>query len=92
MRILRGLARLALTVLHALHGVAIVLAGLHRKPEAERHARIRWWAAKMLRVMGVQRVVQGAPHPGATLIAANHVSWLDIVAIHSVCPHARFVS
>lgn len=92
MRTLRALGRLALTVLHALHGVAIVLSGLHRKPEAQRHARIQWWAAKMLRVMGVQRVVEGVPHAGAVLIAANHVSWLDIVALHSVCPQARFVS
>jgi 1-acyl-sn-glycerol-3-phosphate acyltransferase len=92
MRTLRALGRLALTVLHALHGVAIVLWSFPRKPEPDRHARIQWWAAKMLRVMGVQRVVEGVPHAGATLIAANHVSWLDIVALHSVCPHARFVS
>lgn len=92
LRSLRALVRLARTVLHVLHGVAIVLGGLHRQPEAARHERIRWWATKMLRVMGVERAVEGVPHAGATLIAANHVSWLDIVAIHSVCPHARFVS
>ncbi|MEW6704610.1 MAG: lysophospholipid acyltransferase family protein [Pseudomonadota bacterium] len=92
MRTLRALARLALTVLHALHGVAIVLLAFRRMDRAARHARIRWWADKMLRVMGVRRVVEGMPHTGATLLAANHVSWLDIVALHSVCPQARFVS
>ncbi len=92
MRTLRALARLALTVLHALHGVAIVLLRFPRLDTAARHERIRWWAGKMLRVMGVQQVVQGTPHAGATLLAANHVSWLDIVALHAVCPQARFVS
>jgi 1-acyl-sn-glycerol-3-phosphate acyltransferase len=31
-------------------------------------------------------------HPGAKLLVANHVSWLDILAVHAVCPEARFVS
>jgi 1-acyl-sn-glycerol-3-phosphate acyltransferase len=26
------------------------------------------------------------------LLVANHISWLDIMALHAVCPHARFVS
>jgi 1-acyl-sn-glycerol-3-phosphate acyltransferase len=26
------------------------------------------------------------------LLVANHISWLDIMAVHAVCPHARFVS
>jgi 1-acyl-sn-glycerol-3-phosphate acyltransferase len=33
-----------------------------------------------------------APRPGATLVVANHVSWIDIAAIHAAAPHARFVS
>jgi 1-acyl-sn-glycerol-3-phosphate acyltransferase len=33
-----------------------------------------------------------APRPGSTLIVANHISWLDIAAIHAAAPHARFVS
>ena len=36
--------------------------------------------------------VSGTPRPGATLLLANHISWLDIVAIHAVAPQARFVS
>jgi 1-acyl-sn-glycerol-3-phosphate acyltransferase len=46
----------------------------------------------MLRVLGAELRVQGVPHAGATLLAANHVSWLDIIAVHAVCPQARFVS
>ena len=34
----------------------------------------------------------GTPAAGGSLLAANHVSWLDIMAIHAVVPQARFVS
>jgi 1-acyl-sn-glycerol-3-phosphate acyltransferase len=57
-----------------------------------RHACIRWWAAKQLRLLGIRLEVQGTPQAAATLIVANHVSWLDIAAIHAACPQARFVS
>jgi 1-acyl-sn-glycerol-3-phosphate acyltransferase len=30
--------------------------------------------------------------PGASLVVSNHVSWLDIAAIHAAAPHVRFVS
>ena len=47
------------------------------------HAAIRWWARGLLRVFGmrVQRV--GTPLAGGTLFVANHISWVDIVALHS---------
>jgi 1-acyl-sn-glycerol-3-phosphate acyltransferase len=92
MRTVRALVRLALAVPHVLHGVAIVLWRFRGLNAAGRHARVGWWAGKLLRLLGVQCVVQGQAHAGPVLLAANHVSWLDIVAIHSVCPHARFVS
>ena len=37
-------------------------------------------------------VSEGQFRPAATLLVANHVSWLDIAAMHAVCPQARFVS
>jgi 1-acyl-sn-glycerol-3-phosphate acyltransferase len=42
--------------------------------------------------MGIGLKVQGSLRPGAKLVVSNHVSWIDIVAIHAVCPEARFVS
>jgi 1-acyl-sn-glycerol-3-phosphate acyltransferase len=42
--------------------------------------------------MGIELQAQGQFKPGAKLLVANHVSWLDIMAIHSICPEARFVS
>jgi 1-acyl-sn-glycerol-3-phosphate acyltransferase len=59
---------------------------------AARHARIRWWSAGVLHRLGIELRVQGAPHAGAKLLVANHVSWLDIAAIHAVIPQAHFVS
>jgi 1-acyl-sn-glycerol-3-phosphate acyltransferase len=53
---------------------------------------VQWWSAKLLRLMGVELRLEGRFTPGAQLIVANHVSWLDITAVHAVCPQARFVS
>ena len=88
----RALWRLARAVIHALHGVAIVLLRFPALDAAGRRRRIAWWAAKTLRVLGMRLEVQGALRPGAKLLVANHVSWLDIMAVHAVCPEARFVS
>ena len=49
------------------------------------------WSARLLAVLGVSLRASGAPQPGPVLLAANHVSWLDILAINAVHP-ARFVS
>lgn len=46
----------------------------------------------MLRCLGVAVRVSGEAHPGAVLMVANHVSWLDIPALHASAPQARFVS
>jgi 1-acyl-sn-glycerol-3-phosphate acyltransferase len=79
------------SVLHVLHGMLIVL----RFPSldaAGRHQRVQQWSAGLLRAAGLTLNVSGVSRPGATLIVANHVSWLDIAAIHAAAPHARFVS
>lgn len=92
MRRLLGAWRLSRAVLHGLHGVVLVLGFFPRWPQPRREATIAWWAGKMLRVLGLQLQVQGVFKPGAKLIVANHVSWIDIMAVHAVCPEARFVS
>jgi 1-acyl-sn-glycerol-3-phosphate acyltransferase len=79
-------------VLHALHGLGVVVLRFGTLDAAGRHARIRWWSAKMLRVMGIGLQVEGVARPGGALLVANHVSWLDITALHAVVPQARFVS
>jgi len=84
--------RLARVGLHLLHGMAVMALRFPSLDEAGRQARIGWWSAGVLRVIGVRLRVSGTPRPGATLLLANHVSWLDIAALHAAVPHARFVS
>jgi 1-acyl-sn-glycerol-3-phosphate acyltransferase len=92
MRTVLALWRLTRAVLHVLHGM-LVMTRFARLDAAGRHARIRWWSLGLLRAMGLKVQVSGtAPRPGATLVVANHVSWIDIAAIHAAAPHARFVS
>ena len=79
-------------MLHGLAGLATVLFSFPRLDTAARRARVQAWSARTLTVLGIELVVRGQPAPGAKLIVANHVSWLDIQAIHAVCPEARFVS
>ena len=91
-RRLRAAWRLARCVAHGLHGLGIVLLRFGALDAGQRHARIRWWSMKMLRVMGIAMQVDGEPLPGGALLVANHISWLDITVLHAVLPHARFVS
>lgn len=89
---LRGAWRLARGTLHGLHGLAVVILLFPHLDLAARQARIRWWASKMFRMLGMRLEVTGQFRPGAKLLVANHVSWLDILAVHAACPEARFVS
>lgn len=92
MAALRALGRSVGLVLHVLHGMLLMALLWRRLDEAGRQQRIQWWSAGLLRRAGLTLTVHGAPRPGGALLVANHVSWLDIAAIHAACPQARFVS
>ncbi|HEY1070919.1 MAG TPA: lysophospholipid acyltransferase family protein [Thermomonas sp.] len=47
------------------------------------HGIVRWWAGGLLRVFGMRVRREGTPLPGGTMFVANHVSWIDIMALHS---------
>jgi 1-acyl-sn-glycerol-3-phosphate acyltransferase len=79
-------------LMHLLHGMAVMALRFPSGDAVERQRHIRWWSAKLVRMAGLELVVSGTPRPGATLLVANHVSWLDIAAVHAVAPQARFVS
>jgi len=89
---LRALARLLRAVVHVVHGILIVLLRFRAYDSTRRIERIEWWSRKTLRLMGIALQVDGQPAGGGALMVANHISWLDITALHAVCPHARFVS
>ena len=89
---LRALARIVRALVHVVHGILIVLLRFQAYDRAARIERIEWWSRKTLRLMGIALQVEGQPAVGGALMVANHISWLDITALHAVCPHARFVS
>lgn len=45
-----------------------------------------WWATGVCRIFGVRRKVLGSFPPGPQLVAANHISWLDVEVLHSISP------
>jgi 1-acyl-sn-glycerol-3-phosphate acyltransferase len=92
MRALRAARRALRVLLHVMHGMAVVALRFASLNEAGRQERIAWWSAGLLDALGVGLRVQGTFRPGATLLVINHVSWLDIAAVHAACPRARFVS
>jgi len=77
-------------------GVGLALVGM-LFPRVSPHRRARltaWWANKLLRILNIALSVRGArPKPNVrnVVIAANHVSWLDIFVISAAHP-ARFVA
>jgi 1-acyl-sn-glycerol-3-phosphate acyltransferase len=91
-RALVGAWRLLRVVLHLLRGVAIVALRFRALDVSARQGHIGRWSLGLLHALGVGLVAEGQFRAGATLLVANHVSWLDIAAVHAVCPRARFVS
>ena len=47
------------------------------------HRLIRAWSTGLMRVFGFRMRRVGTPLPGAAMFVANHVSWIDITALHS---------
>ena len=90
-RALRAAWRLLCVVLFALAGAAIC-AGVFPFIGSVRRMRIVGaWSRAMLAAFGITLRASGTAQPGPVLLAANHISWLDILAIDAVHP-ARFVS
>jgi 1-acyl-sn-glycerol-3-phosphate acyltransferase len=73
---------------------ALLLRTVYPRVGCERRrALTRWWSGKLLAILNVSAEVEGddAAIPGSIMIAANHVSWLDIFVISSVRP-TRFIA
>jgi len=91
----RGLVasvKLLRAVLHVLGGWWTIRFTFPGLTAAQREARVQRWAQRMLAVLGVRLVVHGTPPAaGPVLLICNHISWLDIIAIHAA-RHVRFVA
>lgn len=73
---------------------ALLLRAVYPRVGCERRrALTRWWSGKLLAILNVSAEVEGddAATAGSIMIAANHVSWLDIFVISSVRP-TRFIA
>jgi len=73
---------------------ALLLRTVYPRLACERRrALTRWWSAKLLAILNVRPDIEGAESAtrGSIMIAANHVSWLDIFVISSVRP-TRFIA
>lgn len=92
MRSLRAAWRLARVVVHVLNTLLVVALRWRWLDAAARQRRVAWWSGTLLRLLGIALDVEGVLRPGAALLVANHVSWLDILAIQATCPRARFVA
>jgi len=87
------LARSARVAVHLVQGLATTMfvfpwLGLPRK-----HALIRRWSRRLLRMLKIDVRIHGLPESrpsGNVLIVANHISWLDIFVLNTLQP-ARYI-
>jgi 1-acyl-sn-glycerol-3-phosphate acyltransferase len=93
MSVLRLLYRLPLLVLHFLLGLPLVLlASVPPLPRIQfGNCSLdviveSWWTATACRIFGLRISVTGQVENAASLVVANHISWLDIPLLYSVAP------
>ena len=92
MKQLRACWRLCRVVAHVLVGAWTIRFNFSHLSQPERNAAVQAWARTMLAQLAIKLVVEGQPpQSGPVLLAANHISWLDIVVMHAA-RHCRFIS
>ena len=93
MRTLRALSRLIGVLQWVLRGwwrVRMARGFVQSSPQ-DQAREVEAWARGMLRIMGIDVRIEGTPAVGPVLMAANHISWLDILVMHAA-RHCRFVA
>ena len=79
-------------VAHVLAGAWTIHLVFPRLSQAQKEERIQAWALTLLARLAIKLIVKGQPAKvGPVLLAANHISWLDIMVLHAA-RHCRFVS
>ncbi len=94
MRLLALTYRITLIHWHIFRGVVTSALVLPWVGPTFRDRLIQNWSIGLLRKLQITVRVQGSlPNAGRVpvVLTSNHISWVDIFAIHSVCP-VRFVS
>jgi 1-acyl-sn-glycerol-3-phosphate acyltransferase len=92
MRRLHACWKLLRVLGHIVVGALTIQFVFPRLTPAQKELRIQVWALEMLARLAIKLVVHGQPPlTGPVLLAANHISWLDIVVMHAA-RHCRFIS
>jgi 1-acyl-sn-glycerol-3-phosphate acyltransferase len=87
-----AIIKLARALLHILIGFLTIFMVFPRLSEQQRQLRTQAWSLALLRCIGIELIVKGNPAlNGPLLLVANHMSWLDITALHAA-RFCRFVS
>lgn len=89
---LTALLRMVRVVGHLLVGMWTIQRVFPGLSQSQRDERVQAWARTMLAHLAIKLVVNGQPpQAGPVLLAANHISWMDILVMHAA-RHCRFVS
>jgi 1-acyl-sn-glycerol-3-phosphate acyltransferase len=92
MRQLVAVGRLLRVVGHLLVGMWTIQRVFPGLSQSQRDERVQAWARAMLAHLAIKLVLNGQPpQAGPVLLAANHISWIDILVMHAA-RHCRFVS
>ena len=83
MRGLRYLYRVPLLLWHVVVDLPVAVVLMAVGGARVEQAMVRAWSAGLMRVFGFRLRRFGTPLPGVAMFVANHVSWVDIVALHS---------
>ncbi len=77
---------------HVLAGLLTILFVFPRLSQPQKQQRVQTWSAHLLTCFAIKlRVVGQVPKSGPLLLVANHISWLDITALHAAL-FCRFVA
>ena len=71
--------------------LAIWTCARKSEPDAVSYRAFAWWSRQALRIFGIHLRVDGFVPKPPVLVAANHVSYLDILALATLVP-GRFVA
>ncbi len=88
--------RLWRVLLHVVKGYFTIRLTFPKLSQAQREARVAAWASRLVTLSGGELRQLGLENDRpdwwrSTMVVGNHISWLDIHALHVVCP-ARFVA
>ena len=89
--VLRTASRLVRVGVHFGWGWLQAALVLPKVGPVRRTALVQSWCLKMLQIAGVTVQETGPRPPRSVMLVSNHVSWLDMIAIQSLC-ESRFVA